>query len=385
MNDFLRKAFQSYYLESRICFPERFSRREFAFIFWGGKQMVRHVSFKRRDELLAVLRRRVPMHAYYSSAYYEKPDAPTMMEKKWMGADLIFDLDADHLPGAEKMSYEEMLFEVKKELQKLLSFLMDDFGFEEKNMGVYFSGGRGYHCHVRHKEVLHLGSQERREIVDYITGRGLDAKDIFRERVVETKRYGERLVPVKRLEMPQPDEPGWRGRISRAIIETVREVKESSNGIEKLMSYGISRNRAEKIIEGLSEERMKRIEEGMLDQSPEIRRFFLKSAVDEVAVSLSTGKPDEPVTADVKRLIRLPGSLHGKTGLRVQEVKIDEINEFDPLEHAVVFGEDAVKINLTKPFKIKMKGESFNLDPGEVEVPEYLAVFLVGRKIAEVK
>jgi len=32
-----------------------------------------------------------------------------------------------------------------------------------------------------------------------------------------------------------------------------------------------------------------------------------------------------------------------------------------------------------------MKGENFNLTPGEAEVPEYLAVFLAGRKIAEVK
>lgn len=81
MNDFLKKAFQSYYLKPEISFPERFPRREYAFIFWGERQMVRHVSFKRREELLSILRRRVPMHAYYSSAYYEKPDAPTMPEK----------------------------------------------------------------------------------------------------------------------------------------------------------------------------------------------------------------------------------------------------------------------------------------------------------------
>ena len=385
MNDFLKKAFQSYYLKPEISFPERFSRREYAFIFWGEKQMVRHISFKRREELLSILRRRVPMHAYYSSAYYEKPDAPTMNEKNWMGADLIFDLDADHLPGAEKMDYGEMLKLVKKELQKLLSFLLDDFGFGEKNVEIYFSGGRGYHCHVKHPEVFQLGSQERREIVDYITGRGLDAKDIFGEKVVETKRYGEKVVPIKRLEMPRPDEPGWRGRISRAIIETVKEIRKGDKGIEKLMDYGMNKSRAEKIMESLSDERIKRIEEGLLDQSPEIRRFFLKSAIDEVAVSLSTGKPDEPVTSDIKRLIRLPGSLHGKTGLRVQAVKIDEIEEFNPLDDAVVFGEDKVKVKVTRPFKIKMKGENFNLTPGEAEVPEYLAVFLAGRKIAEVK
>jgi DNA primase small subunit len=39
-----------------------------------------------------------------------------MKEKFWKGADLIFDLDADHLRKAPK-SYSEMLELVKKETQ----------------------------------------------------------------------------------------------------------------------------------------------------------------------------------------------------------------------------------------------------------------------------
>lgn len=386
MSDFLRKRFQSYYISPRISFPERFPRREYAFILFGGKQMVRHVAFKTREDILTMLRRRVPAHAYYSSAYYEKPGAPTMAEKGWMGADLIFDLDADHLPGAEKMSYGGMLWAVKKELKKLLSFLTDDFGFGEENLSVYFSGGRGYHCHVNHPKILNFGSQERREIVDYITGRGLNKQSIFKERVVETKQYGNRVVPVKRLEMPGPGEAGWRGRVSRTVVDIVKELREDEKerGVEKLRNYGLSEARAGKIIDSLSDARVKRIGEGLLDQSSEIRGFFLKSAIEKSAVSLSTGKPDEPVTADVKRLIRLPGSLHGKTGLKVQSIKIDEIDNFNPLDDAVVFGNNPVKLTVLKPLKIRMKGENFNLNPGETEVPEYLAVFMAARGMATV-
>ena len=46
----------------------------------------------------------------------------------------------------------------------------------------------------------------------------------------------------------------------------------------------------------------------------------LKAAINGVTTSGSNkakGETDEPVTADVKRLIRLPGSLHGKSGLKV--------------------------------------------------------------------
>ena len=35
-------------------------------------------------------------------------------EKEWLGAELIFDLDADHIEGADKMTYMEILAEVKK-------------------------------------------------------------------------------------------------------------------------------------------------------------------------------------------------------------------------------------------------------------------------------
>ena len=35
-----------------------------------------------------------------------------MEEKKWLGADLIFDLDADHVQGAETMTYRDMCWSV---------------------------------------------------------------------------------------------------------------------------------------------------------------------------------------------------------------------------------------------------------------------------------
>jgi len=42
-----------------------------------------------------------------------------------------------------------MLAAVKKETQKLLGFLTADFGFAEDKMSAAFSGGRGYHIHIR--------------------------------------------------------------------------------------------------------------------------------------------------------------------------------------------------------------------------------------------
>ena len=66
---------------------------------------------------------------------------------------------------------------------------------------------------------------------------------------------------------------------------------------------------------------------------------------------------DEPVTADIKRLIRVPGSLHGGSGMMVKKLKLSELEEFEPLEDAVVFGDRPVKITALKPFSVQLKGK----------------------------
>jgi len=384
--EFLKKQFHWYYKNNKIELPDRFGKREYAFILFGGRGMIRHIGFSKRKEIFDFLVDRVPCHVYYSSAYYQYPDAPTMQEKKWMGAELIFDLDSDHLPNAEKLSYNQQLDAVKKEFIKLVNdFLLDDFGFDEKYVTLYFSGGRGYHCHVTDPRILGLSSGDRREIVDYITGRDLKDSLVFHEQVTGRRSYGRINYPSgKSLKMPRPDEPGWRGRISRGVIEIINEIKKSDNPYEKLREYGVKKNDAEKLLNDLSEERIKRIKEGQLDQSKTIRRFFLNNALRKTAVVMSAGETDEPVTCDIKRLIRLPGSLHGKTGLKVQKIPLDKLESFNPLNDTVVFPEKDIKIDLIKNFEITIKKQSFKLEPGVQKVPLYLGVFLVGRKLANV-
>jgi len=384
--EFLRNQFKSYYETSEIELPDRFGRREFAFVFFGGKGMFRHVAFDKKKAVKTFLQERAPQHVYYSSAYYKTPDATKMQDKGWMGAELIFDLDSDHLPNAEKMGYVKSLNKVKEEFFKLVEdFLLCDFGFDEKNLDLYFSGGRGYHCHVRDPKIFNLGSNERREIVDYITGRDIKDSLIFHDEVTSIKRYGARSFPGgKTLKMPTPNEPGWKGRISRGIVDIVDEIKQSEDPIQKLKEYGVKEKDAEKLLNDLSEKRVQRIKEGRLDQSKTIRKFFLNSALRKTAVVMSAGETDEPVTCDVKRLIRLPSSLHGKTGLKVVKITLDGLKNFDPLIDAVVFSDETIKIKLNQQVDMKMNSKQFHLKEGEQEVPKYLAVFLIGRRTANV-
>src|SRR2546430_2971321 len=95
---------------------------------------------------------------------------------------------------------------------------------------------------------------------------------------------------------------------------------------------------------------------------------------------------DEPVTSDIKRLIRLPSSLHGKTGLQVIPLTRDEVDEFRPLRDAVpaTWTDDQERVNLKNKLNLEIRGEAFDLAPGVNDVPQYLAIFLAARGLATV-
>jgi DNA primase small subunit len=110
----------------------------------------------------------------------------------------------------------------------------------------------------------------------------------------------------------------------------------------------------------------------------------LNNALRKKAVSFAAGETDEPVTCDVKRLIRLPGSLHGKTGLRVVKVTLDNLKSFDPLSDAVVFDDSPVSVDINVDCSLTLKNQRFDLKKGRSEVPLYVAIFLLGRKMANI-
>lgn len=110
--------------------------------------------------------------------------------------------------------------------------------------------------------------------------------------------------------------------------------------------------------------------------------LFLSLLDDEVRPRF-TSEIDEPVTSDIKRLIRLPQSLHGKTGLRVVPMSRDELDAFEPLRDAVpdMFPENEVEVFVKGRQEGTLKGRRYDLE-GVCEVPLYLAIFLVARRAA---
>lgn len=406
-SSFVQNKFSEYYKEnvSLIQPPSSMEKREFGFLLFDGGFMLRHKSFQKPEELRTFLTRITPSNVYYSSAYYERPEAE-MKDKGWLGADLVFDIDADHIPtpcekkhdmwecrncglkgegtvpgkcprcGEKKFEEKTWPCEVclesaKTETIKLIDMLTRDFGFTEKEIIVAFSGHRGFHVHVEAENIRRLSQIARKEIVDYIIGLGLETSFY----IFEQKSSGRTGVLVG----PDLGDLGWKGRIARGTYEflleaTPQQLKEI--GLRKSVVNLIIQHRNiilkswEKtgpwgIIKGIGVESWRKIAER--------------------GVNMQSAKIDTVVTTDIHRLIRLNNTLHGKTGFKKVEVPIAEIESFDPFKSAVAFKKGAVTVFVREAPEFRVQDETYGpFIEEKVELPIAAALLLLCKRVAKV-
>jgi DNA primase small subunit len=374
---YLRGRFGDHYRRSEITPPPEAHEREWGYVPWTGgpgETYIRHKSLLDLGELSDFLARERPRHVYFSAGRYDDPSASTMGEKTWRSSDLIFDLDGDHLPRADPDDdYGEMLEKCKDALLRLLDFLEDDFAFED--LTVVFSGGRGYHVHVRDESIQHLERDARREIVDYVRGIGLDPDSLIR-----TEMRGNVTARVL------PTAGGWGRRVHRRLLAFVDEIDaiEETAAIDRLQELdGIGEGRATTIYGAIQHNR-EAIERGNMEAGGVGIRTLVDSLITDT-VEAENAPIDEPVTTDTNRLIRLPGSIHGGSGLAVRRIDRDKIEAFDPLVDAVpdTFTSHDISVDVTDGGQVTLNGDSFTVEEREVSVPEYLGVFLMCRGRAE--
>jgi DNA primase small subunit len=389
--EFAMRWFGDYYSRTELPLPDRFVEREFGFMFFDKDFVRRHMGFRNGGDLRNYLVRQVPMHVYYSSAFYQNPGAPKMELKEWSGADLVFDLDADHLKGAESMTYAEMLAAVKRDMIRLLDdFLLGDLGFAENEVRIVFSGGRGYHAHISNEKVLSLKSHERSEIVDYVSGTDLDREWLFPQKASMLKDFKSHKKIEMSVSIPEEGAGGWKGHARKALIKILDEMEglDVEGARTRFPSLAATN---EKIIFGIQNDLFGNRGGGMRGRdlilernsleyiSDKNKEVFLKWIQDEVRIR-SAAEVDEPVTRDIKRLIRMPGSLHGKTGMRVIPLKRDDLDGFDPLRDAFpsIFPDHPIKVITKNPVDLELRGKRIK-GQGLMEVPTYAALFLILR------
>jgi len=381
---YLRGRFRDYYRRQDFSLPPGADAREWGHIPWSagpGTTMVRHNALLDLGDFEDFLARERPQHVYFSAGRYDDPGAGSMSEKNWQGSDLIFDLDADHLPSVTlgEDTYAEMLGECKAALERLLSFLERDFGF--RDLEIVFSGGRGYHVHVRDRGVQKLDRGARREIVDYVRGTGLQFEALLESEAVGGSAG--RKSPARKRTFETTG--GWSARAHRRLLAYVDELlaAEEESALGRLQALdGVGEKRAKAILRA-ARENYGQLEAGNVDVHPAV--FGLARQLADEVVEHDNAPIDEPVTTDTNRLIRLPGSLHGGSGLAVRRIDREELERFDPLVEAIpeTFRGQEIAIDVTEPGLVELGGDSFTIDDGNQNILEYVGVFLMARGRAE--
>jgi len=365
---FLEETFKQYYFEhfDLIHVPDRSPEREYGYKKFNSG-MIRHMSLKTDKDLHLMLMTNLPSDVFCSNACYSFPNLP-MAEKDWKEADLIFDIDAkdlnlpcrkDHTcmkciscgeisllqdicPKCKSnkvnlisLPCQNCISGVKKEVLNLVKILTNDLQIDDKNIRISFSGNEGFHVYVTNSSYNQLGSNERRDLIDYIK---------FQSAMPE--RFGFPKNNPSRTSFPDLGDSGWSGRVAKELFDSKSK---RSKTITKIISDG---------------------------------QVAYQQKLEEMKNSIGV-KIDSNVTSDIHRIFRLEGSLNSKSSL-VQLV-CQDIEKFNPYIEACLIEDKPVEILANFPIKFSLKNTKFGPYMNEkTSVPKYAAAYMVCKGIASI-
>jgi len=372
--ELVKKLLKEYYSKAGDLSPRSIDRREFGFGDFERKIAYRHMAFRDWKALKTYLSNDAPPFVSVSSAHYQHPDGRPMENKNRIGAELVFDLDANdlNLPCSKTHGgswvCDICLNAVKSETHKLIEdFLVPDFGFSEDEIEVNFSGNRGYHIHINNDIVFGMDSDERKAISNYISANGIEMQSFF-------PTLG---MKGKKLEGPKPADYGWGGKLARGVIKAL------NTGVGELTSLGIDRPTASLLFRKRAEVILG-ITTGNWDKINIPKKAELWSKVLSSIAIQQSDSIDKNVSTDVHKLLRLPDTIHGDTGLIAKKLKsVSDLTKFDPMSEAVAFTKGVAKVRIAGSPKFEIAGQSygpFEKTDAELELPA--AIYLILKRSA---
>jgi DNA primase small subunit len=267
---------------------------------------------------------------------------------------------------------DNCLSDAKRNTIKLYDkFLTGDFGISPNDIQINYSGHRGYHLRVRDPKVFKLDSSGRMGVAHYLTGFGLHS----------TISADGQLRAIPSGDLHNWQLPSIARKIADAIIEFIKNIEEYQ-GNERWV----------RPLEEYREDAIYGLEMNPPRLSGKVRGVGSKSwqEIANRAAAFQGVEIDQPVTTDVHRVIRLVGSLNGKTGFSVNDLTRDELTAFDPFKDAIAFPQGALKINVASRFEVP----SFRIgdtrygpysNGSTEELPMPVAVFLLCKGMARIE
>jgi DNA primase small subunit len=279
--------------------------REFGFDHIGRGPNDRYKVFRNPDLLKRFLKVRTPFAAYCSVAFYDKP----RRRDKWTKAELVFDVDAKDIPirTCECAGVCEIcLNEAREIVCGIIDTLKEDLGL--KDIHIVYSG-RGYHVRVLDDEVTPVNSDVRSQMVKYIVGAEVPENEYSLDD--EKVSYEHFVIPF-----------GYPNVFTERVKYSILHLNEHSNldEVNKKLLKDVLKNRH--LIEDNNWGLFKN----------KIGPLRYKKVINGIA-SMNMSLVDAKVSIDLKRILRLPSSLHSMVSMKCTEVK--NIETFDPFKEAV--------------------------------------------------
>ncbi len=363
MNDKELRVVQSHFrafYQRRMPAVPALSQRELGF-GWRKKVDYRHKAFASQRDFDRFVLQDVPLYMSASTAYYRFPDKQPMLQKEFIGADLVFDLDTAR--SKESHDHRELLCEgclldVHQQALRILEFLTDDFGLQGL---LVFSGQKGFHIHVRSDAVWDLSKEARRQMAEYVAAEGLDASAFFQKSAAYSDS-SERTVGF--LQGPSAQSGGWAGKVYGVMKAAIEK-----NDLAALKAFGVSKKHRDDIAARPAE---------LLEQLRLGRwsAFCPKPDMDALLSAVKVVQTDKAVTFDLHRLLRVPESLHGGTGFvaktlaRPDSFALKDVVAFDPNQKMTVIPRE--------PIQIEFLDQTFDLPRARFsELPLPMGIYLI--------
>ncbi len=400
--DFLQKKFSSYYRENFVDSVPEIAAREFGYGVFGKKIISRHYSFASSKEFNYFLREQTPFFVSYSPALYEFPAKRPMEKKNYLKSDLIYEFDADDIKTDCKQNHDswkcaecktqgnglvdncpscgsnsiektewicnKCLDATKKQTLKLIDFLEKDFNFTE-GISLNFSGSKGYHIHLRNEKIQGMSQPARIELLDFLTAKDLKLEELG---FVYSKQ--------KMLCMKEENAFGW----SKKLLVVLKEMIEKEQ-TEEISALGNARTSTVKRFLEKKELILKGIKNGFLfpfgSKSKKFWETLLLNLVEKEKLFV-----DRQTSMDLYKIIRVPETIHGSTGLLGKAFEKEKLKEFKPLDESIIFSSNSLKVFVKETPKFYLNGENFGpFNSEEVILPEFAAIYLMARNSAELR
>jgi DNA primase small subunit len=339
---FLRKTFREHYFKHHdvIEVPTMIQNREFGYIPFG-KGMIRHLSYRSSGELAADLVKQAPSSVFCSNAIYSSPTLP-MDEKGWKGAELIFDIDASSIPTACRTKHS---FWTCKTCGKVIR------SAERPPQCPKCEGTGTTQLHWSCAECLAATKEHASRLIGFLTNDfGVSSGRVS---VYFSGNRGYHLhVKDERFEAM---DPSARAQVANYIKGTglIRQQRwdyAPEGGWPERISLSTGKNQSQKM---------------------------------EQVVNSLNSRIDESVTIDIHRIFRMPGTLHGNSGLL--KMRVHDLQSFRPEYDPVVLGDEEVTLSVLGAPAFNLKGRTFGpYSAEEPELPTYAAVYLLTKGLARV-